>query len=172
MRRRRRRSIGIGPDKDAVISDCGGYRYELWRRWDRSKPHAVFIELNPSTADAQEDDPTIRRCVGFAEREGMGALHMFNLFPYQATDPKDLVEWLFCAHTETKIPFDRNLKSLKAGIAAAEIVVACWGAFRVTSLMRIDHRQAIWGAGDKLLCLGRTKSGRTETPALSQEGYL
>ena len=56
----------------AIISACGQYRYHLWRRWDELLPTMVWVMLNPSTADATEDDPTIRRCIGFAKREGCG----------------------------------------------------------------------------------------------------
>lgn len=76
--------------RDAVISDCGTYRYLLCRTWDTALPAVCFIMLNPSTADAMQDDPTIRRCLGFAKSLGFGRLEVTNLFAYRATDPKDL----------------------------------------------------------------------------------
>jgi hypothetical protein len=51
------------------LSDCGTYRYELWRRWAEG-PHVLFVMLNPSTADAVTDDATIRKCIGYAKRWG------------------------------------------------------------------------------------------------------
>jgi hypothetical protein len=51
----------------AVFSDDREYRYRLWRTWDVDKPTAAFVMLNPSTADETENDPTIRRCIGFAK---------------------------------------------------------------------------------------------------------
>ena len=78
--------------KSAGISDCGEYRYWL----TRAQPHGVgrgrctFIMLNPSTADAEEDDPTIRRCMNFAWSWGFNNLLVLNLFAYRATSPKDL----------------------------------------------------------------------------------
>jgi len=72
--------------KTATISDCGAYRYRLGRRW-ASGPAMLFIMLNPSTADAFIDDPTIRKCIGFAERNGADAIEVVNLFAYRATDP-------------------------------------------------------------------------------------
>jgi|GEM_PF-112147 len=76
----------------AVLSSDGQYRYILWRIWDTNKPLLNIIGLNPSTADATEDDPTILRCIGFAEREGFGGLLMTNLFAYRATEPNDMMQ--------------------------------------------------------------------------------
>jgi hypothetical protein len=77
--------------KGAIISDCGKYRYQLWRIWDSSKPKVLFVMHNPSTADSSEDDPTIRRCIGYAKLWGFGGLYVGNLMPYRATNPKDLL---------------------------------------------------------------------------------
>ena len=74
--------------KGAVISDCKRYRYRLWRIWNGSQSRLVFVMLNPSTADGEQDDPTIRKCVGFAERLGYGGIEVVNLFAWRATDPR------------------------------------------------------------------------------------
>ena len=82
----------------ARLSDCGQYRYELIREWSisGSAPNAakegqvVFCLLNPSTADAVEDDPTIRRCVSFAQQWGYSRLVVVNLFAFRATDSGEL----------------------------------------------------------------------------------
>ena len=76
----------------AVISDCGKYRYHLWRIWNSELPVMVWVMLNPSTADATQDDPTIRRCIGFAKREGCGGISVRNIFALRATNPKDLLK--------------------------------------------------------------------------------
>ncbi|HIA05642.1 MAG TPA: DUF1643 domain-containing protein [Flavobacteriales bacterium] len=78
--------------KGAEISTDGVYRYSLWRIWDESKPLILFICLNPSTADATADDPTIRRCIAFARSWGYGGLYMGNLFAFRATNPTELYE--------------------------------------------------------------------------------
>lgn len=78
-------------DKGAIISGCGKYRYSLWRTWDKKLPKVMFIMLNPSTADAYEDDPTIRRCINFAKSWGYGGIVVGNLFAYRATNPKKLI---------------------------------------------------------------------------------
>lgn len=74
----------------AAFSSCRTYRYYLWRIWDRKTARMVFIGLNPSTADEFNDDPTIRRCIGFAKEWGCGGLIMTNLFAFRATDPKEM----------------------------------------------------------------------------------
>jgi hypothetical protein len=64
----------------AVLSDCGQYRYRLWRVWDDCLPLMVFVMQNPSTATADADDPTIRKCIGFAKRHGYGGVSVRNVF--------------------------------------------------------------------------------------------
>ena len=71
---------------EAVISPCGRYRYLLTRQIGRGAKAAIFIMLNPSTADATADDPTIRRCMGFARRWRCGVVRVVNLFAVRATD--------------------------------------------------------------------------------------
>lgn len=74
----------------ADISECGQYRYRLWRWWDSAQSMCLWIMLNPSTADADTDDPTIRKCCGYARRWGYGGIMVVNLFAYRATDPREL----------------------------------------------------------------------------------
>ncbi len=78
--------------KDAHISVCGKYRYRLFRQWDTqtARMPVMWIMLNPSTADANVDDPTIRRCIEFSKRWGFGSMFVGNLFGYRATNPKEL----------------------------------------------------------------------------------
>ena len=78
------------PTSGAVISACELYRYILTRTWDTTLPPLVICMLNPSTADGQLDDPTIRKVIGFAKRLGYGGIVVVNLYAYRATDPKDL----------------------------------------------------------------------------------
>jgi hypothetical protein len=79
--------------KSAIISPDGLYRYRLERRWDEfaSKKFTIcWIMLNPSTADASKDDPTIRKCVGFSRRWGFGGMIVVNLYAFRATSVRDL----------------------------------------------------------------------------------
>jgi hypothetical protein len=71
----------------AACPVCEVYRYELRRVWDAQLGLACWVMLNPSTADANEDDPTIRRCVNFARTWGYGGIVVRNLFALRATDP-------------------------------------------------------------------------------------
>lgn len=78
-------------DSGAEFSRCMKYRYSLWRVWDAADDaFAMFIGLNPSTADHEQDDPTIRRCVSYAKSWGYGGIYMLNLFAFRATDPSDM----------------------------------------------------------------------------------
>lgn len=77
--------------KGAEISICKKYRYQLWRIWDDSKPKVLWVMHNPSTADADIDDPTIRRCIGFSQSWGYGGIYVGNLVAYRATNPKELI---------------------------------------------------------------------------------
>ena len=74
----------------AILSECGTYRYQLWRIWDESKPKIFWVMLNPSTADANIDDSTIRKIRRITTSLGYGGLYVGNLYPYRATDPKEL----------------------------------------------------------------------------------
>ena len=78
-------------NRRAIVSACGKYRYRLSRMWDSKKPCVLFIMLNPSTADHEKDDNTIRRCISFAKSWGYGGLYVGNLFPYRATKPEELL---------------------------------------------------------------------------------
>jgi hypothetical protein len=74
----------------AVISPCGRWRYKLVRQWDDTLFTAVFIMLNPSTADSTTDDPTIRKCMGFARHNNCGGIEVYNLFAYRCSKPQSL----------------------------------------------------------------------------------
>lgn len=108
-------------DKGAIFSDDRVYRYVLWRTWDADKPAVNFIGLNPSTADETEDDPTIRRCIGYAKAWGYGGLVMTNLFAYRSTDPKAL-------RTADDPFWSDQYSHLRARARDAGLVVAAWGA--------------------------------------------
>lgn len=118
--------IDIG-DRGADISPCERYRYKLWRRWDLSRPSVLFVMLNPSTADADVDDPTIRKCIGFAQRWGAGGIRVCNLYPWRATNPKDLP----IGHEvfgEPTGPSSRNDYAIISAACDAGRVIAAWGA--------------------------------------------
>ncbi len=74
----------------AVISACGCYRYALWRRWGQSPKELLVVGLNPSRADGAVDDPTLRRCLGYARAWGFSGLRLANLFAWRSSDPAAL----------------------------------------------------------------------------------
>lgn len=152
--------------RSAEISECGRYRYSLIRRWGEADgPHALFIMLNPSTADAEQDDPTIRRCIGFAKAWGMHGLCVVNLFAHRATNPKDLE-----ASTGDVVGPGNDrwiVASAQAATFSGGPVVVAWGA----SLPGDLGRPVAFGVvrmlrhhGIEMQCLGRTKLGYPRHP--------
>jgi hypothetical protein len=137
----------------AVLSPCRTWRYALERRWGTG-PFVLFVGLNPSTADESVDDPTIRRCIGFAKAWGFGGLLMGNLFAFRATSPRDLCRALDPVGPDT----DVWLGTLSV---RASVVVAAWGAHPF-ALSRSEDVLAL--LGDDVCCLGTTKSGAPRHP--------
>lgn len=84
-------TASLFPSKsDALLSACGQYRYWLSRVWDDSLPRVAWLMLNPSTATADTDDPTIRKVMSFSRKWGFGGIVVVNLFAWRATDPREL----------------------------------------------------------------------------------
>uniref|UniRef100_UPI00260AFB77 DUF1643 domain-containing protein n=1 Tax=uncultured Halomonas sp. TaxID=173971 RepID=UPI00260AFB77 len=67
------------------------YRYALWRVWSNHSPLLIVSMLNPSTADHRKDDPTIRRVIGFAKRDGFGGIIVLNAYAFRATNPRNML---------------------------------------------------------------------------------
>lgn len=149
-------------DSGAEFSYDRAYRYRLWRRW-ADGPMLMVVGLNPSTADEIVDDPTIRRCIGYARRWGFSGLWMMNLYGYRSTDPRDL----FCAEDPIG-PFNRWHLNVVADMAIEDggAILAAWGAtswrqgFQAGWFRR--HASDSWGYG--VACLGLTKSGEPKHP--------
>lgn len=141
---------------DAVIDDTGQYRYLLCRDWGlfgQSNLQIAWIMLNPSTADAYQDDPTIRRCKAFSELWGYGRLVVVNLYALRSTDPKKLF-----SHSDPVGP--RNEEYIKRVVQESQLVVAAWGAFKLgvpDAIRRVLSDKVLW-------CLGTTKQGHPRHP--------
>lgn len=105
----------------ATISPCGKFRYTLGRRWSDGPRLLVFVMLNPSTADASQDDATIRRCIGFAQAHGFDALEVVNLFAYRATKPLDLRKAGYPVGPD-------NDTHIRRVCTQAEAICIAWGA--------------------------------------------
>lgn len=150
-------------ENDAVISDCGKYRYLLRRTWDHAKPRALLIMLNPSTADAKQDDATIRSCVRLLTGLGYGSMEVVNVFAYRATDPDELEK-------QPNSIGPRNAQTMTSAIQRCDVVVLAWGAHemarphtdRLVSLVR-SYRPAAY-------CFGRTKAGMPKHPLYIKSG--
>lgn len=149
-----------GPTSDAVLSEDGLYRYSLTRTWEPSVWRLAFIMLNPSTADASVDDPTIRRCMGFARKFGYGGITVCNLYAYRATKPADM----FAAADPVGPENDGWLSRLLSARGSAQVpVVAAWGAHARPD--RVAAVLAMPGA-EVLHCLGYTKAGQPRHPLM------
>jgi hypothetical protein len=143
-------------ESSAKISPDGRYRYWLSRRLGKGERTVLFVGLNPSTADAQKDDPTIRRCVGFARKWSFDWLLMGNLYAYRSTDPKVL----------PKLQVDpigsMNQETLKWMTHKSELVVAAWGNNHLDGnantladwILSLSHTR----------CLGINKNGSPKHP--------
>lgn len=141
--------------KDAVFSPDREYRYKLTRIWDESKPVVLFIGLNPSTANENLDDPTIRRCIGFARSWGYGGLLMGNLFAFVSTDPRKLYQ------SGLNTIGEHNDDFLCSMNAEAAITVIAWGSFGKA----LGNRPSwVFSSLKNLHCLGMNQDGAPKHP--------
>jgi len=134
------------------------YRYSLRREWNPALPSITFVMLNPSTADAKRDDPTIRRCMAFARSWGYGGLEVVNLFAWRASTPAAL-------RTAPDPVGPRNDRVLRAVARSASDVLLAWGNHgslrgrgETVCEMLVRARTA------PLLCLGMTAAGQPRHP--------
>lgn len=150
----------------AQLSECGTFRYYLVRRWDNSLPTLNFIMLNPSTADALEDDPTIRRCIQFAKDNGYGGIIVTNLFAFRATNPKVLLA--ACRENQydlDKVYGPKNHTWLCQGVASSKTVCCAWGAHKAVDFADFPGLAAIFKTMNAdVRCLGTTKAGEPKHP--------
>ena len=142
----------------AQMSRDGVYRYHLWRTWDESRPSMVWIMLNPSTADSEIDDPTIRRCISFAKRIDCGGIDVINLYALRATKPKHLLD-----HPDPEGP--HNVGVWKNVLRDhTRPVMAAWGASKPGPLP--GSAAATWWLRrpSTAHCLGLTQAGHPRHP--------
>jgi len=139
----------------AYFSNNRKYRYTLFRIWDSEKQYAVFIGLNPSTADETQNDPTVTRCINYAKAWGYGGLYMLNIFAYRATDPREM--------KKAASPIgDENNHWILHVCNRAGIIVACWGTHgtflnRHKEILKLLDLHNVW-------CLGVTKDNIPKHP--------
>lgn len=146
-------------EKSAVISACGQYRYRLSRIWEpEEKNNVVWLMLNPSKADAEKDDPTIRKCITISKHSGYSGMHVLNLFAFRATNPKQL------KLVDDPIGPENNLTILHC--AKTLPIICAWGANgclygRNKEVLRMIKKCL---PDLQLFCLRKTKKGMPYHP--------
>lgn len=145
-------------ERTADLSTCGRYRWRLGRSWAEAPKVVLWVMLNPSTADAEVDDPTIRRCMSFAAGWDFGGIEVANLYAWRATKPADL------ATADDPVGFQNDFW-LKTLAQRADMVVCAWGqrgpqpnrADQVIEILKVY-------AGSKLYSLGFRQDGGPRHP--------
>lgn len=140
-------------NKSAII--YGIYRYKLTRTWGDPSKSMCFVGLNPSVADATDDDPTIRRLVQFAIREGCGRLAVVNLFAMILTDSKKLP-----AQIAPIGPFNRRFVSEE--IQHSKLTVVGWGSNKAVTPGIVNN--VILDGLSHVFCFGTNKDGSPKHP--------
>lgn len=157
----------IGPlQRRALLSPDGRYRYVLEREWEPEGASVCWVMLNPSTADADVDDPTIRRCLRFTKRWaasdpelGIGCMTVVNLFAWRSTSPNVLLDL-----TLEEMSGPDNGRHLREQIERASFVVVGWGGFYRKLAGRPLVEQIVSDVGVPLFCLGTTTAGDPRHP--------
>jgi len=149
-------------DAGAIVSEDGRYRYRLWRAWGTG-PRLGWLMLNPSTADGRVDDPTIRKCVGFARRNGFDGIEVSNLFALRSTDPTSI---LLADYDDAVGP--ENDEAIALMLERVPLIVLGWGTFEKFSPVGRRRREVLakleTAAAGKLRCIGRRVGDRAAAP--------
>ena len=153
--------------RSALLSDCRQYRYTLERVWDDRGNRVLWVMLNPSTADENIDDATIRRCIGFSQSWGLGGLVVANLFAVRSTDPRGVL----LADDPVGPENDEVLR--KAASECISIVCAWGGSLAQHHLFQARERAVCnilagldsgWPGKRVLCCLGTNADGTPKHP--------
>ncbi|MBX3323589.1 MAG: DUF1643 domain-containing protein [Phycisphaeraceae bacterium] len=148
----------------ASFDRSGRYRYALQRQWAAGGRRVCFCMLNPSTADASKNDPTVRRCIGYAQRWGFDALEVVNIFALRSTDPRGLYE--------AADPIGpRNDAAIVRAAERAQLLVLAWGGHgelggRGREVVRLVSKTK------SAMCLGVTQSGEPRHPLYLSQSEL
>lgn len=150
--------------RQALLSKDKTCRFTLTRRWGNKPGFALWGMLNPSDADAEVDDPTVKRCINFSRAWGYDALRIVNLVPFRSPKPAVMLDWYF-AGDEMPSMMHENREHWAREMAEADIIIAAWGnvpdvldsAASIFQTYASEARKQLW-------CLGRTKSGRPTHP--------
>lgn len=137
-------------DKGATFSKNREYRYSLWRIWDKELPLVMFIGLNPSTANEDENDATIRSVERISKSNGYGGFYMMNCFAYVATDPKLLKHNPFTD--------EWNNDTLSVTASKCKDVIFAWGNFEIIKKLGRDKELSEMFPNAKCLCVNKNGS--------------
>jgi len=139
-------------DNNALFSEDRKYRYVLWRIWDRTRPMIMFIGLNPSTANENDDDPTIRRVKEFARQWGYGGIYMLNLFTFITAYPKEL--------RESNYPTQLADWYIRVYSEKSEKVILMCGSFPIAEKRLKEVKANL----SESFCFGKNKNGSPKHP--------
>jgi hypothetical protein len=138
--------------KKAFFSDDGKFRYQLYRIWDESLPIAMCVGLNPSTANSDDNDPTINKLIMLMKNNGYGGFHMVNLFALISPYPEDL-----SSHPNPINDADKWNFNL---VQTCDSIIFCWGNFK-----QAEHRAKKYIAKyPDALCFGKNNNGSPKHP--------
>ncbi len=145
----------------AIIT--GQYRYLLWRTWNPDAAQVAFVMCNPSTADGSSDDPTIRRCMDFAQSWGFGSLAVGNLFAYRSPSPRDLLT------VADPVGPDNDAHLVQIARQSACLIAAwgCAGRYRERDRAVMEKLSA---HSPRMVCLGRNADGSPKHPLYIRKG--
>lgn len=148
--------------RSADISSDGRYRWRLERRWGDGTS-VCWIMLNPSTADAEKDDPTIRRVITFSKAWGHDAAIVVNLFPFRSSDPREVQRWAEEKGHWQPTSWPPNMLAISEAADASAFIVCAWGA---PTWARFRAKQVLGGLGQdySLYCLGANADGSPKHP--------
>ena len=136
----------------ADFSSNRKHRFALWRAWDESKPEVMFIGLNPSTANEEKNDPTIRKVIKFAVNWGYGSVTMLNLFTYVTTYPEEL--------KTCKNPLLQADVTLISYARDADKIIFAWGNFKEAQ----ERAKQVIAMFPNAYCLVKNKDGSPRHP--------
>lgn len=148
----------------AIISDPPDYRYSLGRRLrseSKGDSNVLFIMLNPSTADHWKNDPTIKRCIGFADSWGYRVLTVANLFAFRTAYPDEMLE---ARSKQQNIVGPENDQMILELAMASDCIICAWGNGGTIESRDKEVIQMLLAKGHKLHSLGITKKGQPKHP--------
>lgn len=151
-------------ESSARISECGRYRYLLHRVWASEGRLALYIMLNPSTADGGQDDPTIRSCVRLAIGLGYGGIEVVNLMAWRAAKPVDIPSKPSLAMGAG------NPRAVEAAVRRCATVICAWGAHPYAAPLAPGILDVVKLCQKTPHCFGRTASGAPRHPLYIRSG--